>query len=134
MHWQELALGSLPLQATKDWTGILKAQVSSAFLQGSWLVDPCGPSQDLLGWAKRGSTRQASSPLKQQLGAGDQPGQKEKATELLVCVSGRGDRRSSPGSSAGQNIPVCSQTTSPRCRAPWLYPSGLGEGTVGALE
>lgn len=93
MHWQELALGSLPLQATKDWTGILKAQVSSAFLQGSWLVDPCGPSQDLLGWAKCGSTRrQASSHLKQQLGAGDQPGQKEKAAELLVCVSGRGDR------------------------------------------
>lgn len=86
MHWQELALGLLPLQATKDWTGILKAQVSSAFLQGSWLVDPCGPSQDLLGWAKCGSH------LKQQLGAGDQPGQKEKAAELLVCVSGRGDR------------------------------------------
>lgn len=61
----------------------------------------CGPRQDLLGWAQPldsgepgGGWQSMGAPsklhLKQQLGAGDQPGRKEMAVELLVFGSGRG--------------------------------------------
>lgn len=67
----------------------------------AWLVALCGPRQDLLGWAQPldsgepgGGWQSMGAPsklhLKQQLGAGDQPGRKEMAVELLVFGSGRG--------------------------------------------
>lgn len=80
------------------------------------------------GWAEDGSTQRASGHLRLQLGAGDQPGQKEKARELLGCVNVRGDW----SGGAQVTLPVSWQghlAGSPTLgTGPRLSPSHLGEG------
>lgn len=103
--WQEPTLGLSPLQATEDQTETQDVRPGSQGVQcfpgepGCWLsvglgrIYWAGPSPWTQG-SLEGAGQSMGAPsklhLKQQLGAGDQSGRKEKAVELLVCGSGRG--------------------------------------------